>query len=277
MNLLEGALLGLVQGLTEFLPVSSSGHLVLANHALGLDEPSLFTEVMLHAGTLVAIFMVFWRDLWSLGVGGIGGASAMLAGGGRAAWRRDPSFRLLVFLAIGTLPVAAVGLVAKDSIEVVNRHPVVVAILLVLNGVMLLAARRRPGETLDFSNLTLRAVLLVGLAQTLALLPGVSRSGVTIATALWVGVQRDPAGRLSFLLAVPAVLGATVLELMTVFQHGGARDGLGPVLVGTVVATVSGYVAIRVLLRLVREGRLFVFGPYCIGIGLAVLVLMLVW
>lgn len=276
MSPLEGALLGLVQGLTEFLPVSSSGHLVLAHHALGLREPALFTEVMLHVGTLAAILAVFWRELRDLGCGGLEGARALLAGRGATAWRLDARWRLLVFLGVGTVPAAAAGLLGRGSIELVNRHPAAVGVLLVLNGALLLATRRHPAGTLDFQSLTLRAVLLVGLAQTLALLPGVSRSGVTIAAALWVGIQRDPAGRLSFLLAVPAIVGATALEGAAVLAQGGARDGWLAVLTGTAVAAASGYVAVRVLLRLVRAGRLFVFGPYCILVGASVVVWWLV-
>jgi len=272
MDVWEGLVLGLVQGLTEFLPISSSGHLVLAHHALGLEHPSLFTEVMLHAGTLVAIFMVFWRELYALGVSGTVGALGVAAGQGRRVWREDPMFRLLVFLAVGTVPVAVVGLGVRDHIERLGAHPGIVGAILLVNGTLLLLSRRFGSGAMTLTCLTLRAVLIVGLAQSLALLPGISRSGITIITALWLGVERDTAGRLSFLLAVPAVLGATVVELTEVLHQGGAGNDWFAVLAGTAVATVSGYAAILILLRLVRQGRMYVFGPYCLLVGAAALV-----
>ena len=269
MTIWEGMLLGLVQGLTEFLPVSSSGHLVLAHHVFGLKNPALFTEVMLHAGTLVAIFVVFWKDLMALGQSGLWGAAHCLTGQGRSAWQRDPNFRLLVYLALGTVPVALAGILAKEKIEALNGLPAWVGALLVVNGGMLILSRRIRKGSMTFLDLTLSAVLAVGLFQMLALLPGISRSGITILAALWLGVERDTAGRLSFLLAVPAVAGATIWELTHVVRDGLGNMALAPVLLGTVVAMISGYVAIRVLLGLVRRGRLYVFGPYCVLLGVA--------
>lgn len=276
MTIWEGLLLGLVQGLTEFLPVSSSGHLVLAHHALGLEEPSLFTEVMLHAGTLLAITMVFWKDLYGLGFAGLDGALKILGGRGRESWGMDPAFRLLVFLLLATLPVAVVGLLFKDHVESIGMYPGVVGIILLGNGLLLLGSRKvNPGQV-SLTEITLRAVLFVGLAQTLALLPGISRSGTTIIAALVVGVQREGAGRLSFLLAVPAILGATVLEGIHVLEAGSGGESWSAVLAGTVVATVSGYAALRLLLRLVRRGRLHLFAPYCLVLGAGAVVVSLI-
>jgi undecaprenyl-diphosphatase len=276
MEVWEGLVLGLVQGLTEFLPISSSGHLVLAQHALGLEHPSLFTGVMLHAGTLVAILMVFWRELYALGVSGTIGAVRLASGQGAIVWREDPMFRLLVYLALGTVPVAVVGLAVRDHIERLGEHPGLVGAILLVNGGLLLSSRRLGRGEMTMTRLTLRAVAIVGLAQTLALAPGISRSGITIITALWLGIERDTAGRLSFLLAVPAVFGATVVELMQVLGHGNAGNDWVAVLIGTAAATVSGYAAILILLRLVRRGRMYVFGPYCLLVGAAAVVVFAV-
>ena len=275
MTIWEGLLLGLVQGLTEFLPVSSSGHLVLAHHALGLEEPSLFTEVLLHAGTLLAITVVFWKDLCGLGLGGLDGALKILGGQGRESWRTNPALRLLVFLLLATVPVALVGLLFKDHIESIGMYPGIVGMVLLVNGLMLLGSRKvQPGKV-SLTEITLWMVLFVGTAQILALLPGISRSGTTIIAALVVGVQREGAGRLSFLLAVPAILGATLLEGIQVLGQGAGPESWSAVLAGTIVATVWGYAALRLLLRLVRRGRLHLFAPYCLVLGAAACVVSL--
>lgn len=276
MNLFEGALLGLVQGLTEFLPVSSSGHLVLAHHALGLNEPALFTEVMLHAGTLVAVLAAFSRDLIGLGLSGATGAARLARGvPPKKIWADDPGFRLLIMIALATVPVGIAGFLGKHSLEALGGYPAVVGAILIVNGLMLLASRRLAGGPMELERVVLFAAVGVGVLQVLALLPGISRSGVTIVAALALGMSRDAAGRYSFLLAVPAVTGATVLELWSALEHGAAPADLGAVLVGTVVAAISGYAAIRVLLHMVRTGRLFVFGPYCILVGIAAVLLVL--
>ena len=268
MTHLDGMLLGLVQGLTEFLPVSSSGHLTLAHHALGLAEPKLFTEVMLHAGTLLAIFVAFWRDLWGVGRGVLHGAARTIGGDAAGAWRDDSDFRLGVFVALATIPVAIAGILIKSRVEALGAQPALVGLILVANGIALIASRRIRGGEMTLRTIVLRAALFVGVLQIAALLPGISRSGTTIIAGLIAGLGRDTAGRFSFLLAVPAVFGATVLELASMLSTGGPSDPLWPVLLGAGVAAISGYVAILGLMRLVRGGRLWVFGPYCVAIGI---------
>ncbi len=267
MTELDGVLLGLVQGLTEFLPVSSSGHLALAHHALGFDEPKLSTEVMLHAGTLLAILVAFRVDLWNVVCGVVRGAGRAVRGDLAGAWRDDDHFRLGVLVALGTVPVAIAGLAIKDSVEALGARPAIVGLILVANGIALVASRWLRGGEQTLRSIALRTALFVGVLQIAALLPGISRSGTTILAGLAAGLGRDAAGRFSFLLAIPAVFGATVLEVVDLVTSDAPADPMPAVLIGTAVAAVSGYGAILVLMRLVRGGRLWVFGPYCIVLG----------
>lgn len=267
MTELDGVLLGLVQGLTEFLPVSSSGHLALAHHALGFDEPKLSTEVMLHAGTLLAILVAFRADLWGVVRGVVRGLARTLRGDVAGAWRDDADFRLGIVVVLATVPVAIAGLLIKDSVEALNARPAIVGGILVVNGIALVASRWLHGGEQTLRSIAVRTALFVGVLQIAALLPGISRSGTTILAGLAAGLGRDAAGRFSFLLAVPAVFGATVLELADLLTSEAPTDPMPAVLLGTAVAAVSGYGAILALMRLVRGGRLWVFGPYCIALG----------
>ena len=175
---------------------------------------------------------------------------------------------MAVFIVLGSVPVAFAGLTLKDHVEALGAYPHVVGLILIVNGLMLLASRRMLGGEVSLKTMTLRVALFVGLLQVLALLPGISRSGTTIMAALLAGTQRDAAGRFSFLLAVPAIAGATMLEILSVVKAGGPAEPVGPILLGTAVASIVGYVSILGLMKLVRAGRFYVFGPYCIVLGI---------
>lgn len=264
-------ILGFLQGVTEFLPVSSSGHLAVYQHFFGLGGPSdtrLLFDVMVHLGTLLAVLVVFRSDL------------AMLAAGtwravtGKAEADRG-SLRLLVLLVLGTIPAAVFGLGWKDELERLFSAPVYVGFAFLVTGSILWLSRfsGRPGRSgrpaKDVDGTSWIDALLIGLAQALALIPGVSRSGATISVALLLGLDRRLAARYSFLLAVPAILGAVAVQIGD--TGGIPSDQWTAVAAGTVMAAVSGYVALRLLLRIVVAGNLSRFSYYCWGIGLLTL------
>ena len=247
MTYWEALLLGVLQGLTEFLPVSSSGHLVLAQELMGVARPGAALEIAVHLGTLVAVLWHYRRDVSAI-------ARDVLVNG--------PLARLGWTVVVGTLPAVLVGLFLKDRVEAALDSPRIAAACLVATGVLLLLtrfARRREGEP-GFGH-----ALIVGVAQAVAILPGVSRSGSTIGTALFLGDEPVRAARFSFLLSIPAILGATVL---TVKDGGFAASGeLPQLVVAAVAAFVSGLLALVLLLRVLAAGRLSMFGPYCIAAG----------
>ncbi len=255
MGELEAAWLAAVQGLTEFLPVSSSGHLVILQGVMHVPRQGIAFEVVVHLGTLVAVLAVYGRDLLCL-----------LSG---ALRREASSLRMLGLLALGSLPAGAAGILLGDRVRALFDSPLTASVMLLVTGGLLFATRwvrfspRRPGVV---------SALVVGAAQAAALMPGISRSGSTIAAGLLRGLKREEAARFSFLLSVPAILGAGILELR---KMDGAGVGLH-LAVGFVVSAVTGYSALRLLLRFVRRGRLHLFSWYCWAAGIAgILVLTL--
>ncbi len=240
----EAAFWGLIQGLTEFLPISSSGHLVLVPALLGQDPPDLATSAMLHLGTLAAVLVYFRRDVVDV---------VTFSEKGR---------RLLVLLLIGTIPAAVLGLGFATQVEQLNERPRDVAIALLITGVVLFSTRwiRRGRRNTD--EVTVKDTLIIGLGQAVALIPGVSRSGSTISTGLLRGFTDAEAARYSFLLGIPAIAGAGLLGGKDLLDSG---IGVGSeVFVGMLVAAVSGYAAIAFLLRLIGKTGLAPFGLYCI-------------
>lgn len=256
MSLWQAVVLGLVQGLTEFLPVSSSGHLVLAERLVGLDPPGLFVEVSLHAATLTSVLVVYGTRLLGLTVG--------------VMHRRAADLRYVGLLLLGTIPAALVGLTLQGVIERAFDSLVVVGLGLTATGFMLWSTRRRVATPDAPGAPNAPGALGIGAAQALAILPGVSRSGTTVAAGLWLGLPPARAAEFSFLLAVPAILGAVVLQTSEAITD--ARTvGVVPLLISCTVALVSGIWAIRFLVALLVRGRFYAFAPYCWGVGLLTL------
>lgn len=256
---LKALLLGVLQGLTEFLPVSSSGHLVILQKILNVRGPVLFFDVMLHAGTLIAMFVVFRKDIRQVVV-------CMFSRNGG----ESPAAARMGWLAIlATFPVGVVGLILNKWIERSFEIIPLVGGMFLITGMLLFSVRNRNGERAE-GELRVRDALWVGTYQAVALLPGLSRSGATIASGLIRGFNRELAVRFSFLMAIPAVIGAVVLKLLEL--RGEAMGiGPGPVLVGTVTSAVVGYLGLRWLIRITISGRLYLFSYYLWALGLVVL------
>jgi undecaprenyl-diphosphatase len=271
MSNLEALLLGVVQGLTEFLPISSSGHLIvvpwLQDYTFLLDHPEFNKtfDVALHAGTLIAAIAFFRREVVTLIRGFIQAA--------RQRSIESDDQRLSVAIAIGTIPAVIAGGIGSDFIDNHLGEPWMIAIQLIVFGALLGYADRMP-QRRSLRGTRLRDGWYIGLAQVLALAPGTSRSGITITAARWLGLDRDGAARFSFLLLIPIVAGATVFKGISAVKDGLPDGVAGPMIVGTVAAAVSGYFAISFLLRLVRTAsyRPFVYYRYVAGIAILLII-----
>ncbi len=247
----EGVVLGVVQGVTEFLPVSSSGHLVVAEAAIGLSTPGVLVEVILHVATLLAVVIVYRDALWRLVRGSfVGDRSAQ---------------RYVALLAVGTVPAAVAGLFLKDFFERAFDSLLLVGCNFLVTGIVLWSTRRRGGSA-NATSATLAGAGAIGAAQALAILPGISRSGMTVGMAIWLGMEPVQAAEFSFLLAIPAILGAAVLQIPELTNEVHAV-GTVPLVVSFVVALVAGVAAIRLLITLLRQRAFHRFAPYCWGIG----------
>ncbi len=252
--MLEAILWGLVQGLTEFLPISSSGHLVLVPELLGLDPPDLATSAVLHLGTLVAVLVYFRAEVLAM------------------VRFTDQGRLLLRLLAIGSIPAVVLGLAFESRLETINDTPRLVAVFLMVAGGVFVATRWLPTGTRTMESSSLRDAFLLGLGQAMALIPGVSRSGSTISTGLARGFDRAEAARYSFILGIPVIAGAGMLQFIELASEDG---GIGmETIVGMVVAAVSGYAAIAFLLRLIRSTGLAPFGVYCVVAGAVALMVL---
>jgi undecaprenyl-diphosphatase len=271
MSELEALLLGVVQGLTEFLPISSSGHLILVpwlqDYTFLQDHESFNKtfDVALHAGTLVAVLAYFHVEL-----------REAVAGFVRSVRRRaieDPGERLAWVLVIGTIPAVIAGGLGEDWIDENLGEPWMIAILLIVFGLVLGFADRLP-QRRSFYSVRLRDGLYVGLAQVLALAPGVSRSGVTITAGRFLSLDRDAAARVSFLLLAPVTAGAVAYKAYEAVREGLPQDVAGPMIVGTIAAAISGYAAIAGLLALVRRHSYDAFVVYRVLVGVGILILI---
>jgi undecaprenyl-diphosphatase len=254
VSLLQALVLGLVQGLTEFLPISSSGHLVLVPFIVGWPEPSVAFVVATHVGTLAAVVWVFRSRLAEL--------LRALAGGPD----REPDRRLLLLLVLGTLPAALVGVALASRIEGAFERPVLASFLLGATGWALLSvesAAERRTDWRDESTLTPADAGVVGVAQAVAVLPGISRSGSTIAAGMARGLTREAAARFSFLLSIPVIVGATAVKLPDMVREG-ASGHAGAILLGVATSAVTGVVAIRAMLGVVARRGMRPFGVYCL-------------
>ena len=266
MTILEAIVLGVLQGITEFLPVSSSGHLVLVQHFLGIKESQVFFDVMLHFGTLGAVIIVYYQLIGSLVRTGFATLfQADFYRHPRLTISNSPNLRSIWFLLLGSIPTGLIALLFKDSFEAIFGKPMVVACMLIITGLILqlsrLGQRRRQTET------PLRAwhTPLVGIVQGLAIIPGISRSGSTISISLLLGLSPQVAAQYSFLLSIPAILGAVILKLKDV---GEITIAPTVIVAGILTSFIVGYIALRFLLAMLNRGKFPVFSYYCFALGI---------
>lgn len=265
MTTFQAVILGTLQGLTEFLPVSSTAHLRIFPALFGWSDPGAAFSAVIQLGTIAAVIIFFIRDLWRIL---ITWARSLFT----PSLRADPDARIGWYILLGTLPIAVLGLLFQTQIATVVRDLRVIASTLILLGIVLWLADRSGRQRKEVSSLTLGNGLLYGFAQALALIPGVSRSGATISAGLFLGYTREAAARYSFLLSVPAILASGLFELKDISLSDG--PGLTPTLIATAVSFIVGYASIAWLLRYVSRNSYLPFVVYRIGLGVAVFVLL---
>jgi undecaprenyl-diphosphatase len=267
MDMLQGIILGVVQGITEFLPISSSGHLVIMQHFLGMEEPMLFFDIMLHLGTLGAVVAVFWGDIKEMGqeellpiLKGFANTGGLFSTLCRA--------RMILLILLASIPTGLIGYLFKKPLESLFSSPHAVGFALCFTGTLLWLTKYGKRQV---GPLRVYHALLIGLVQGIAIIPGISRSGATIATGLFLGLSGELAARFSFLLSIPAILGAVSLELAS--SSVSIHTQLLPTVLGTFMATLIGYLALRYLLKVISHGKLFHFSYYCWALGILTLIL----
>ncbi len=258
MEYLRIIILGIVQGITEFLPVSSDGHLVVADQLVErfssepISTQNIVVTIILHLGTLVAILIVYWDRILRL---------------------LTKDRRVIGLLIVGTIPAAISGLLLEELAEDYLVNPLLTGFLLPLNGLMLLYIDRKKQGDVEYENLSYPQAIFIGCCQAFAPLPGISRSGTTIAGGLAAGLRRDAAATFSFLLAIPAISGAGAVGIIKLITKGTDNlPSLGVLILGALISFLVGLVSLRLLLRLLREGLLDPFGYWCIALGIGVVI-----
>ena len=274
MTVFTSFLLGLIQGVAEFLPISSSGHLAIAQNLLNLQaEIPAFFDVLLHLGTLLAVFVAYWQDIKDMVVEFFCGIGDLVHHS--TPTPVPPARRLILLIILGTLPLFAV-LPIKDKVQGLSDNMIFIGAALIVTGFLLFASDMiRKGRKTE-RNATWLDVLIVGVGQAIATLPGISRSGMTISAGCFIGFERKFAVRFSFLLSIPAVLGANILSLKDAFEAGIVWSEVPIYLVGVVTAAVVGYLCIRLLRMIADKGRFGAFAYYCWAVGLLTLVLNII-
>ena len=270
MEMYQGIILGILQGLTEFLPVSSSGHLVLGQIFFGITGSQLIFDISLHVGTLLAILVVYFSDIASILASVFGFFSKALSGKPvNHLFTDDPHLRMAGLILVGSVPTAVIGLFIKQYEAVLFSSALIVGFMLILTGIILWVSRNYYTAEPIGKGFGIKKAIFIGTVQGLAVLPGLSRSGSTIAAGMVAGLDRHTSARFSFLLSVPAVAGAELLGLKDIMEQGLSIDLV--TICGTIAAFISGLIALKILLRLVHAGRFHLFAPYCWLAGAAAL------
>lgn len=268
MIIFRSILLGALQGLTEFLPISSSGHLVLAQNLFHLQEFDLSFDIALHLGTFCALILFFWRDWANL-------IRAFFKSLKRWNWQGDPYQRLFYLLLIASLPGAFFGALLEKEAETIFRSTHLVLINLTVIGALFLIAEKIAKKIRDLPSVTLKDSLIVGFSQALAIIPGISRSGITITAGLFAGLKREAAARFSFLMATPIILGAGIMQMGKIYQKGNNGLGWASIIAGFLTAMLVGFLAIKYLLRYLNNHPLNLFAYYRFLLAASVLFYLL--
>ncbi|MBF0226292.1 MAG: undecaprenyl-diphosphatase UppP [Desulfobacterales bacterium] len=262
MNIFHSIVLGIVQGLTEFLPVSSSGHLVLFQNIFGMKEPEIFFDLCLHFGTLMAIILIYFSEIKNI-------ISSFFKGFRNTHFFsnifEDKDLKLAFLIIIGCIPTAIIGLIIEKNSDKLFSSIFMVGIMLIITGLILFLTRFFKTATLDIKGFSFKKALIIGFVQGIAVIPGISRSGSTISTALFLGINKETAAKYSFLLSIPAIAGAELIVLLGASNIEAHFDI--STFVGMLSAFVTGYLSLKLLIRIVNQGNLYIFAPYCICIG----------
>lgn len=268
MNYLQAIILALVQGLTEFLPVSSSGHLAILKHLFGsaFFDSGITFDILLHIGTLLAVAAVYYKDIWML----IKEFISLIKDLVKKNFKIEtPYRRLLLMLMAGSIPAAIFGILIKNFVETISSDRLwVVGIFLFVTAALLYISDKVAAGQKTMRDVTLRDALFIGAFQAIAILPGISRSGSTITGGLLAGFKRSFAVKFSFLLSIPAILGAAILD----FPDASPMPA-GPAIVGVIISALSGFVAIKLLLRIVKKKKFTYFAYYCLALGVAAIII----
>jgi undecaprenyl-diphosphatase len=262
INIPQSIFLGIVQGLTEFLPISSSGHLVFFQSLLGLKEPLIFFDVMLHLGTLLSVVIYFRKDICEI----VQGLGAVL----KKRHKNPPQVKLFLLIVLASIPTGLMGILFKDWFESLFSKPKWVGGMLLITGLVLWLTRWAKKEGKPLEQMGWFDAILIGIAQGIAIIPGISRSGATISAGLFCGLDRELSGKFSFLLSIPAILGATLLE----YKKVDTASGVGTVLIGAAMAFGVGILALTFLMKIIKMGKLFNFSYYCCGMGILMIILI---
>ena len=249
MTLLEAIFLGIIQGITEFLPISSSGHLVLGQHYLGLNVPGNMFEIVLHLGTMISVIVVFRKDLVKL----------------LRSLKEKNTQQYILAIIFGTLPAAIAGLLFKDQIVSIFDNVQMVSLALIITGIVLLSTRLMLTKNAPFK---FGSGIIIGMAQAIAIIPGISRSGFTIAAGLILGMRRAEIAKFSFLLSIPAITGAGILTFLDIGEAASSGLTLPILLAGFFTSFLVGIAALYWLLSWLKSGKFHWFGIYCLGLGL---------
>jgi undecaprenyl-diphosphatase len=272
MDIIQAIILGMVQGLTEFLPVSSSAHLVIVPELLGVKS-SLAFDTLLHLGTLIAVVGYFWSDVIQIIKSFFKSLLDMPRGNFKTGLNEDKYKKLSWLIIIGTIPAGLAGILFKDFFESLFSSVTAVGFFLLITGFLLWGAERMPHGQKKMNDISIKNAITVGIAQAFAIAPGISRSGATISAGLFLGIERETAARFSFLLSIPAIMGAALVQSKELTS--GFDINTGVFIAGFVSSIIFGYLAIKLLLKIIREKTLLIFAYYCWIVGALVLIISL--
>ncbi len=260
MEYLKIIILAIIQGLTEFLPVSSSGHLALAEYLLGIESPGVTLEVFLHFGTFVSVLVIFWKDIVKIIIAIFGNFWKVWKY--PTAMKQNEDFAMGVYIFLSMIPAGIVGLVFEEQIDGLFDNIVLVGVALLVTGTVLFLTQWAQNE---HRPLTGWRAFLMGIVQAIAIIPGISRSGSTVSVGMFLGIPREKVAKFSFLMALPLIFGATIMKAKDAF----ATESFvwSGIIIGTVTAFLFGYFAVKWLLRAIIRGRLYIFGFYCLVLG----------
>lgn len=275
LNILIAVILGAIQGITEWLPVSSSGHLVMGQHFLGLSEAPIIFDVMLHFATAIVAMIYFRKDVKNIILAFFDTFKQMRETSFKEAAFATPDHRMAWLIVFGGIPTAVIGFAFEDIFESLFNDLLAVGVALIVTGTILWATKNAGGKK-GMDEFLPKNAWLVGMAQGLAIIPGISRSGSTIGIGMLQGFDREVAARYSFLLSIPTILAAAAIKGKDMLDVGITQAELLPYIAGTAVAMVVGYISIAGLLKIIRGNKFFAFAPYCWGVGIVLVIVRLV-